>query len=230
MAGEIQALAREARNYEQRAEKLEEDAEDCRWLAARRYHQAVDVQKCAPGEFAKLVGKSTGHVRAMRLVWQTYGDHQARRSNWSFWMHYQTFKNAGKEPRERWGDRPGRDENLSPPDSSSIIDALTSDGDVVQEIVQNPAARNAIISALGASKASTHPVPAPPVSSVNDEWHRWLYRANGLFTDGARLAARTDAEPAQLDAHAEAARVLYDRLIERQLDAEIRAFMDAEAR
>jgi len=68
-----------------------------------------------------------------------------------------------------------------------------------------------------------------PLRNLNDQWHDWLNQANTLFLKGARLASHTDAEQVDLDAHAAAARLLYDRLVERQIDAEIRAFMEEMA-
>lgn len=106
--------------------------------------------------------------------------------------------------------------------------AIRNHPDLAAELLKDPEIRATIREEI-INQERREPSERPvPVRTLNDQWHDWLNRANTLFTNGARLASATDSERVELDAHASAARVLYERLVERQIDAEIRTFMDAE--
>ena len=68
--------------------------------------------------------------------------------------------------------------------------------------------------------AGPRPEPAPP--AIDDAWREWLNAATRLLMGGARLAERTDNENIELGAHSAMARVVYERMTERNLDAELR--------
>lgn len=69
----------------------------------------------------------------------------------------------------------------------------------------------------------------PEVEKPLDErWTSWVQRLSTLMTEGAKLAAETDDTGLVLGGYAALARELYDRLAERQIDAEYRQLLEAE--
>lgn len=77
------------------------------------------------------------------------------------------------------------------------------------------AAESAVRNAAGPKRE-----PAP--KQIDDAWREWLNAVNRVLTDGARLAERTEAEGVELGAHSGVAHLIYERLTERKLDAELR--------
>lgn len=53
-------------------------------------------------------------------------------------------------------------------------------------------------------------------------WQAWLNRLNGVLTDGARLAERTEQADARVDVYGEVAYTIYQRITERKIDIELR--------
>ncbi len=70
------------------------------------------------------------------------------------------------------------------------------------------------------------PKPEPP---LGDAWRAWLNKINGDLIEGARLAERSDTEDAVLDTYSAFAQLIYQRITERKLDAELREFFDSPA-
>jgi len=70
------------------------------------------------------------------------------------------------------------------------------------------------------------PKPEPP---LGDAWKAWLYKINRDLIEGARLAERSDIEDVVLDAYSAFAELIYQRITERKLDAELREFFDSPA-
>lgn len=63
--------------------------------------------------------------------------------------------------------------------------------------------------------------------SIDDAWKAWLNAINRLLIDGAHLAERSETETEQLGVYSAAARLIYERITERKIDAEIRQFLDS---
>lgn len=82
--------------------------------------------------------------------------------------------------------------------------------------------RNALADIEGDDSASDKPVPA----TFDAECGRWVNQLNTVFIKGARLAARAEDENVELGAHASIALLIYQRLSERKLDAELRALLE----
>jgi hypothetical protein len=65
--------------------------------------------------------------------------------------------------------------------------------------------------------------------SIDEAWATWGKRMSALLDDGARLADRTEkTEGLQLGAHAGIAHLIYQRIRERQIDAEYRHLVESE--
>lgn len=77
------------------------------------------------------------------------------------------------------------------------------------------------------ARSSARP-PALPLP-LNEAWHKWTRNMDALLTEGAHLASRAETEPVDLDAHAALGRLIYDRIVERQLDAELRQLIETNA-
>lgn len=76
-----------------------------------------------------------------------------------------------------------------------------------------------------ASEAASTPL-------LSERWERWFNQLGNLMIEGARLAEETDDADEVLDGYAPVARLFYDRLRERQFDAEWRQVnesIDAES-
>ena len=78
------------------------------------------------------------------------------------------------------------------------------------------------------AKVRTERVP-PGVLDINEAWHDVAGKFSALLFDMARLAERTETEGLELDAHSALAYELYHRIAEKQIDAEYRALVEAEA-
>jgi len=60
---------------------------------------------------------------------------------------------------------------------------------------------------------------------LDEALERWLREANNLLMNGARLAQRADREQATPGTYGALALLIYQRMTERQLDAEIRELL-----
>ena len=66
-----------------------------------------------------------------------------------------------------------------------------------------------------------------PPTSIVDGWHSWLNKMGDLLMEGARLAQKTDTTPGlELDAYSGMAYAIYQRITERNIDAELRHFQE----
>jgi hypothetical protein len=113
----VEQLAETVQQMEGKAARYDQQADDCRWKACEAYHEALTVQKVAPGVFAAMVGKSGNHCRAMRKTWARYG--QGRQAGWSFWDHYTAASTGHADPGERHQSNGRAVENLSAADLTS---------------------------------------------------------------------------------------------------------------
>lgn len=68
-----------------------------------------------------------------------------------------------------------------------------------------------------------HPQDDP---DLNEAWGAWLTRAHALLADGAALDQRTADEMTELDAEAGFARVVYQRMDERNFDTQLRKVLE----
>jgi len=68
----------------------------------------------------------------------------------------------------------------------------------------------------------------PGVPDLDEGWTAWLTHLNKIMMEGARLAERSDQPGVILGGYASMARVIYQRMTERQLDAEIRDLLSSE--
>lgn len=72
-------------------------------------------------------------------------------------------------------------------------------------------------------------VPGHPEKPLDDAWSEWLNQGMTWLLKGAKLVARTeDTEGVELGAHAAIGRMLYERISEKAIDAELRHFFDTE--
>ena len=166
-------------------------------------------------DWASDIGVSHVHVSYLAKVWDAYGVNPVNARP--------TFANAYAEAK---GMPIDRDERRLREAVSNLRSApVERRTEIITELISDPEVREGIREEFH-REARDRPIP---IRTLNDQWHDWLNRANTLFTNGARLASATDSETVELDAHAAAARVLYDRLVERQIDAEIRTFMEEMA-
>lgn len=79
---------------------------------------------------------------------------------------------------------------------------------------------------IGAVLASSRARPTEP--GINERWGQWVTRMNNLMMDGARLLHETEATKIELTGQAHLALTIYQRLTERQLDAELRELFESE--
>jgi hypothetical protein len=107
-----------------------------------------------------------------------------------------------------------------------IARKLFADPEVVHEVLSQPKVRRAVVDEMTnrGEAAVAREIEKLREPNASEEWHSWLNRLNSLLVDGARLTDR----PGRLDAHAQAARLFYDRITERRLDGEIREFFEKE--
>lgn len=71
---------------------------------------------------------------------------------------------------------------------------------------------------------------APPTAGeqLDRDWTSWLSALDRLLTQGAELAERSERTETVLGVHAVMAKMVYERILERKIDAEIRNFFDRE--
>jgi hypothetical protein len=76
VSGEDEAWARRVRELEAEAGRLEAEADECRWQAARlihEQHQAGDSDR----RIAVAIGRSHTHVQKMRRAWERWGGNRS---------------------------------------------------------------------------------------------------------------------------------------------------------
>lgn len=96
-------------------------------------------------------------------------------------------------------------------------DAVRANSETVHRATRNLA---------GANRPTPKPEPAAP--SLSDAWHAWLSKINNVLMDGARLAERTETSGAAADTFSELGYLVYQRITEKKLDAEIRSLLDSD--
>lgn len=98
---------------------------------------------------------------------------------------------------------------------------------LINEALGDPLIRAAVQGTLDRPVPTSRPGAFDGDSAgLNELWTGWLNQANTLLVSGARLEERTESKGARLDAHAAAGRLIYQRLTERKLDAELRQLFD----
>lgn len=70
------------------------------------------------------------------------------------------------------------------------------------------------------------PVGQNDQPELNEAWAAWLTRAHALLADGVILDQRTEEEHADLDEEAGFARVMFQRMNERNFDTQLRQVLD----
>jgi hypothetical protein len=75
----------------------------------------------------------------------------------------------------------------------------------------------------GAAEAAATPV-------LSERWVKWFDHIGNAMIEGARLAEETDETGEELEGHAALARFVYDRLRERQTDAEWRELSESSSK
>lgn len=128
-------------------------------------------------------------------------------------------RSGGHEDAPRANDVKAKQRAASEFKRASVTDKVA----IIKEALQDDLLLAAVQSDVERSPASRGKKSKPTVSQ---SWEKWLSHLNGLLMDGARLADQSEGQA--LSAHAEGARVFYDRITERKLDAELRAFFDEE--
>jgi hypothetical protein len=68
--------------------------------------------------------------------------------------------------------------------------------------------------------------PKSPEPTLSEAWHAWLNKINAVLMDGARLAERTTTEGVEADVYGELGFLIYQRITERKIDAELRDLLD----
>lgn len=107
---------------------------------------------------------------------------------------------------------------------------------VVREVVKAGWTQDAAYELLAGSHKSKRDVQAavrsdPGVTNrtFDERCAAWISRANDLLADGAALAEEAESQYVELGAHSTLALSIYRTMVERQLDAEIRTLLEANA-
>jgi hypothetical protein len=194
----------------------EESAEDARWLQAeevvRRLDRSETVREVAASWTNGRTGKpyAHGHVQKFATIWREFVSVPIQdRPPFS-----KLYDDSGKRT-ERYQQQAPESE-----DGARKLGANLA--------AQRPEILSAVLDGYNEATEEAEPrrKRAPHRSSLNDEWQAWLNQANTVLLKGARLAERTEDEEPSLDGYAEAARLIYQRMTERKLDAEIRELFE----
>lgn len=93
------------------------------------------------------------------------------------------------------------------------------------DFLKTPRTRAEVNAHVSGSSGTKKP---SPVMSFDQRCSEWVNHMNAVMTEGAMLAAEAEQnEKLVIGAHAEMALVIYRRLAERQLEAELRRFLEA---
>jgi hypothetical protein len=227
----VAVLLAQADSLDAEAERNTTDADALRWEAAFRTlaaYEAATVERpmLSLAGFAKEFGQPYDRTKEMVRVGRNAKVGGTRRP--AYWEAVFLLGEKDVESLQDRAAEQGRKPSTVRQTELKAALALKSSSSA-RAVLADPEVRAAAKAAIWEIEAEAQSYERQiPVRTLNDQWHDWLNRANTLFTNGARLASETESVSVELDAHAAAARVLYDRLVERQIDAEIRAFMDAE--
>jgi hypothetical protein len=100
-------------------------------------------------------------------------------------------------------------------DAAAVVEKLSAD------------TRADLLDALVARPSRT--ADAPRSRSLSERWERWITTINTVMMNGARLQHETEESNAELSGHARLAVLMYERLVEKKLDAELRELLEPDA-
>jgi hypothetical protein len=100
-------------------------------------------------------------------------------------------------------------------DAEAVVQKLSADS------------RADLLDALVARPGRT--ADAPRSRSLSERWERWITTINTVMMNGARLLHETEETSAELSGHARLAVLMYERLVEKKLDAELRQLLETDA-
>jgi hypothetical protein len=121
-------------------------------------------------------------------------------------------------------------------DKVELARSLMSDPKVAQAALSEPSTWTAVMRSASKVEAEPSSTGSPSrarrrdVDELNKEWRDWLNQLNTLLMRGAALAERSEQEDVTLDAYGSSGHLIYQRITERKLDAEIREFFAAGER
>lgn len=194
---------------EDRAIGAESKSDEYRWEQCRVTHNAVESGAYTQTSFAKATG-----------VGQSVISRQCRA--------FDRFYSQANRPAYR--DAIARIDGATSAEAETDRKKLTTartvfkDKALAEELLSDPEVCVLVEEALlGAHDRRT--AGKKPAKPLNERWAAWANRATTLVIGGAKLADETD-NPDKLDAHAALGYMVYERIVERQLDAEIRSLMD----
>lgn len=217
---EVAAIKRLTKEIEQAEAALEA----AKWERAERVSALVD-EGYSRRQIAADTGASETTVSAWVKIWAAYGSTRAsRRPRYADADYEIVGRGPGfgnSEPAIVAGAS-----RLQHGNKVEIARQLLADPKVIHEVLSEPKVRRAVVDEVAHSgqAAIAREIERIREPDVSDQWHAWLNRLNSLLTDGARLSD----QPGRLDAHAQAARLFYERITERRLDSEIREFFERE--
>jgi len=197
----------------------EDSAEDARWLQAEEVVRRLERGESFREVAASWVNGRTGRpyamsrVQAFAAIWREYGVLEpVQRPSFT-----KVYSDSGSRT-DRY--------KAQAPDSEETAHKLGEN-----LAAQPPEILSAVLDGYNQATEEAEPRRKKPnhVTSLSDEWQAWLNQANTVLLKGARLEDRTEDEAPLLDGYAEAARLIYHRMTERKLDAEIRELFEREA-
>lgn len=120
-------------------------------------------------------------------------------------------------------------------DKVQLARALLGDAEVAEDALREPTTWTGVM--RSASRLEAEPSPTAPRarsrqtdSELNVAWREWLNQLNTVLMRGAGLEERTEREGVTLDVYGESGRLMYQRITERKLDAEIRELFELQER
>ncbi len=110
-------------------------------------------------------------------------------------------------------------------DKVALAADLLGDLDVAKAIIGRKGAARSNISKAILDEAES-PFSNAPTKSFDQRWAEWVNALNTVFIRGAKLIAEGEDQNVELGGHAAVGRVMYERLTERKLDAELRSLLE----
>lgn len=111
---------------------------------------------------------------------------------------------------------------------AEIVTEALSDDYVAEQVADRISRDPALLKRLErAHKALREPTESKDIP-LDEAWQKWLTRLNSILTEGARLAARTEAEQVDPGVIPQAALYAYQLITEKKLDAELRVLLETE--
>ena len=164
------------------------------------------------------VGRST---LTERLAWS---------SRFSDGDHDRAVVPGGRKPEHQAGDARRFFSNpavIGERKAEIVAEALADDY-VAQQVADRISRDPALLRRLErAHKALREPTESRDIP-LDEAWQKWLTRLNSILTEGARLAARTDAEQVDPGVIPQVALYAYQLITEKKLDAELRVLLETE--